>query len=82
MPDEAVAVAKKRPSGSEKRKMNTLVRLDDELCETGKKLALLRGTSLGELFTGILKPVVEREYGKELDRETERFKGTKPKGSK
>lgn len=55
------------------------VRLDDELCEIGRKLAAIRGTTMTELFTGILKPVVEREYGKELDREAERFKG-KPKG--
>jgi len=56
-------VAKKK---SEKRKYNTLVRMDDELCEKARKLAMLRGTNMAEMFTTILRPWVDREWTKEV----------------
>jgi hypothetical protein len=61
-PTEAVAVAKK----SEKRKFNTLVRMDDELCEKARKLAALRGVSMAEMFASVLRPWVDREWSKEV----------------
>lgn len=64
MVSEAGAVAKKKPS--EKRRHNTLVRMDDELCEKARKLAALRGTSMAEMFTEVLKPWVDREWTKEV----------------
>jgi hypothetical protein len=45
--------------------MNTLVRLDDALVEKGKKVAALKGVSLGEYFTSILRPVVARDLTRE-----------------
>jgi hypothetical protein len=59
----AGGVAKKK---SEQRRFNTLVRMDDELCEMGRKLAALRGTSLAELFTETLRPIIKREWSKEV----------------
>jgi hypothetical protein len=58
-------VAKKKASGSETRKFNTLVRMEDELIEKAKKLAAIRGISLGELFSPVLWPFVDRELKKE-----------------
>jgi hypothetical protein len=57
-------VARKR-SGSESRRLNTLVRLDDELVERGKAVAGMKGISLGEYFSAILRPVVERDRKRE-----------------
>lgn len=58
----AVAVPKKK--SSEKRKFNTLVRMDDELCEKARMLATHRKTSMAEMFSEMLRPVVDREYSK------------------
>ena len=72
MSDEAVAVAKKRPSGSESRKFNTLVRMDDELCEKARMLALARTVSMAEMFSDVLRPWVDREWAKELKKLNEK----------
>jgi hypothetical protein len=48
------------------KKRTTLVRMDDELVEKAKKVAALRGISLGEFFFGYLKPIVDREFSKEV----------------
>lgn len=63
MPVGAVVVGKKK---SEKRRFNTLVRMDDDLCDKAKKLAALRGTSMAEMFTEVLRPWVDREWSKEV----------------
>lgn len=57
------AVAKKR---SESRRFNTLVRMDDELCDKARKLAALRGISMAEMFVEVLRPWVDREWSKEV----------------
>ena len=59
----APAVARKK---SEKRKFNTLVRMDDTLCEKARKLAALRGESMAEMFTEVLRPWVDKEWSKEV----------------
>lgn len=59
----AATVAKKK---SEKRRYNTLVRMDDELCDRARKLAALRNTSMAEMFTEMLRPLVDREWAKEV----------------
>lgn len=69
----AVAVAKKKTS--EKRKFNTLVRMDDDLCSKARKLASLRGTSMAELFSELLTPLVDREWAKEVTKEVRKLKG-------
>lgn len=66
------AVAKK---SSESRRFNTLVRMDDDLCEKAKKLAALKGTSMAEMFTKVLQPWVDKEWVKELKRQSEEAKG-------
>lgn len=58
----AAAVAKK----SDKRRNNALVRMDDELVEKARKLAALRGTSMTDMFTEVLRPWVDREWAKEV----------------
>lgn len=73
MPTGAVAVAKKKKS--ESRRFNTLVRMDDEMCRKAKKLAALRETSMAELFASILGPWVDREFAKEVSKETKKLKG-------
>jgi hypothetical protein len=50
----------------EKRKFNTLVRMDDELCERARKLAALKGTSMAEMFSAMLRPMVDREWAREV----------------
>lgn len=60
----AGAVAKKKTS--EKRKFNTLVRMDDEMCEKARKLAALRGVSMAEMFCEVLQPWVDKEWTKEV----------------
>jgi predicted transcriptional regulator len=59
---EALDVAKK----SEKRKFNTLVRMDDDLCDRARKLAALRNMSMAEMFASVLRPWVDREWAKEV----------------
>ena len=51
---------------SEKRKFNTLVRMDDDLCEKARKLAALRGASMAEMFAAVLRPWVDKEWSKEV----------------
>lgn len=58
----ALLVAKK----SEKRKFNTLVRMDDELCDKARKLAALRNVSMAEMFASVLRPWVDREWAREV----------------
>ena len=60
----ALPVAKKR--SSESRRFNTLVRLDDDLVEKGKKVAALKGISLAEYFSDVLRPIVDRDMAKEV----------------
>jgi hypothetical protein len=48
------------------RRFNTLVRMDDELCDMARKLAALRGTSMAEMFAEMLRPLVKREWTKEV----------------
>lgn len=55
-----------KDEASESRRFNTLVRLDDELCEKARKLAALRGVSMAEMFTDMLRPLVDREWTKEV----------------
>ncbi|MFL6141691.1 MAG: hypothetical protein ACJ72N_07450 [Labedaea sp.] len=62
-PIEASPVAKKR---SESRKFNTLVRMDDDLVKKAKKVASLKGISLAEYFSDILRPIVDRDMTKEI----------------
>lgn len=59
---------------SESRKYNTLVRMDDEVCAKGKKLAALRGVSMAELFSDILGPILDEEWAKEVTKEAELVK--------
>lgn len=68
-PTEVENVAKKKRS--ESRRFNTLVRMDDELCEKARKLAALRGLSMAEMFVQVLRPWVDREWSKELKRQIE-----------
>ncbi len=68
-------MGKKRASGSETRRYNTLVRMDDELCEMGRKLALARGVSMAEMFTDVLRPWVVREWTKEVAKEAKKLAG-------
>jgi hypothetical protein len=75
----AAAVPKKRKS-SESRKFNTLVRMDDEVCDMARTVASMRKTSMAELFSDWLRPVVKREYEKEIAKAQERI--AKPKGAK
>lgn len=56
------SVAKKR---SESRKFNSMVRMDDDLVEKAKKVAALRGISLGEYFASTLHPIVDRDLLRE-----------------
>jgi hypothetical protein len=65
----------KKKNKSESRRYNTLVRLDDEVAELGKKVAALRGVSLAELFSDILRPAMVREFGKEVAKLTRDDKG-------
>jgi hypothetical protein len=62
-PTEALSVAKKK---SESRRYNTLVRMDDDLCAKAKRLAVMRGVSMAEMFTHVLRPWVDREWSKEV----------------
>lgn len=59
------SVSKKKASGSETRKFNTLVRMEDELIEKAKVIAAIKGVSLGELFSPVLWPFVEKEWKKQ-----------------
>jgi hypothetical protein len=59
---ETLPVSKKR---SESRRFNTLVRLDDGLVERAKKVAALRGITLGDYLTDTLRPIVDRDLSKE-----------------
>lgn len=68
---EAPNVAKKKTSKSESRRYNTLVRLDDDMVAQAKKVVALKGTNLAEYFTAILKPVVSRDWAKELKKAKE-----------
>jgi predicted HicB family RNase H-like nuclease len=74
MTSEGGDVPKKK---SESRRYNMLVRLDDEVVEMGKKVAALRGVSLAEFFSDILRPAVDREFGKEVAKLTRDDKGGK-----
>lgn len=56
-------VAKKR---KESRRYNTLVRMDDDLVEKAKKVVALKGTSLAEYFSDVLKPIVDRDLKREV----------------
>jgi predicted HicB family RNase H-like nuclease len=60
-------VAKKK---SESRRFNTLVRLDDAVVEKAKKVAALKGISLAEFFSDILRPAVDREFAREVKKLT------------
>jgi hypothetical protein len=60
---EAMVVSRKR---SESRRFNTLVRLDDQLVEKGRKVAALKGISLAEFFSDTLWPIVNRELDREV----------------
>lgn len=60
----ATPVAKKKRS--ESRRFNTLVRMDDEVCEIARKIAALRGVSMAEMFADWLRPIVAREWSKEV----------------
>jgi hypothetical protein len=62
---KARPVAKKKQSGSESRRYNTLVRMDDEIAEKARKVASLRKQSLGEYLASIIGPIVERDLVKE-----------------
>lgn len=53
---------KPRQSGSETRRANALVRMDDELVAKARKLAALRGTTMSEMFVSILRPIIDREW--------------------
>lgn len=64
-PAGILPVAKKR---SESRRFNTLVRMDDDLCEKARKLAALRNTSMAEMFAAVLRPWVDREWSREVKR--------------
>jgi Arc/MetJ family transcription regulator len=64
-PAEVSSVAKKR---SESRRFNTLVRLDDDLVENAKKVAALKGVSVAEYFTAVLRPVVDRDLTREIQK--------------
>jgi predicted ATPase len=72
-------VAKKKKS--ESRRFNTLVRMNDELCDKARKLAALRGISMAEMFTDVLRPWVDREWSKEVKRlaEEEGKRGEQPR---
>lgn len=63
MDSGAGSMARKK---SEKRRHNTLVRMDDELCDLARKLAALRSTSMAEMFAEVLRPWVQREWAKEV----------------
>jgi hypothetical protein len=63
---EAEPVAKKKRSGSESRRFNTLVRMDDDLCAKARKLAVLRGISMAKMFADVLRPWIDREWAKEV----------------
>jgi predicted HicB family RNase H-like nuclease len=63
---KARPVAKKKQSGSEKRQFNTLVRMEDELAERAKKVAALKGVSLGQYVSDALLPIVERDLQREI----------------
>jgi hypothetical protein len=62
-PSGVVAVAKKR---SESRKMNTLVRLDDAVVEKGRKVAALKGVSLGDYISKTMRPIIDRDLAREV----------------
>lgn len=64
-----------RKKSSEKRRFNTLVRMDDELCEKSRKLAMLKGISMAEMFAGVLQPWVDKEWAKEVAKESRKLKG-------
>jgi hypothetical protein len=49
----------KKPSGE-----GTPVRIDAELVSKAKYLAAQRGVALSELLSGILRPVIERDFRK------------------
>jgi hypothetical protein len=59
---EVRSVAKKKAKGSETRRFNTLVRMDDELIERAKVIAAIEGVSLGELFLPVLRPFIEKKW--------------------
>lgn len=62
-PPGAVVVGKKR---SESRKFNTLVRMEDDLVEQAKKVAALRGVSLGVYFSDAMRAIVARDLAREV----------------
>lgn len=80
MSAELGAVAVPRKKRSESRKFNTLVRMDDDLCDMARTVASMRKTSMAELFTEWLRPIVKREYEKDIAKAQERI--AKPKGTK
>jgi hypothetical protein len=49
----------KKPSGE-----GTPVRIDADLVSKAKYLAAQRGVALSELLSGILRPVIERDFRK------------------
>jgi hypothetical protein len=63
MPTGALTVAKKK---TEPRRFNTLVRMDGDVVEKGKKVAALKGISLAEYFSDTLAPIVDRDLAKEV----------------
>jgi hypothetical protein len=71
-PIGALTVAKKK---SESRRFNTLVRMDDDLCDKARVLAAMRKVSMAEMFTDMLRPLVERELEKEYAKRAKRPKG-------
>ena len=71
---EAIGVLDVPRKRSESRRFNTLVRMDDELVERAKKVAALKGISVAEYFSDTLRPIVDRDFAKEvkkLARETD-----------
>lgn len=55
------AVGKKKSSGSEVRRFNTLVRLDDAVAEKARKVAALKNISIGEYLSEMIGPLVDRD---------------------
>ena len=67
----------KKPGGE-----GTQVRIDSDLAAKGRYLATERGVSLTELLSGILRPVLERDFrkaGKQLMGGDEGFPEAAPK---
>lgn len=71
-------MGKKKASGSEVRRFNTMVRMGDDVAEQCRKVAAVRGISVGEYVTDSMAPIVRADLAREAEKMARESKGEKP----